>query len=395
MGGIDLTSLLSPTTIQGFLASSWGRRPFLVHPTRPDRFEGLLNLAEFEFLMSAVATPGWVGIVKDVNRPPSREQLTRDGTIDVAGIQKAIEANHSLLLNKVHRLHPATGKLCRQLTADFRSAGVVLRRPIRANAYYTPPHSQGFAPHYDDHEVLVMQLHGTKLWRIHKEVKWPRKPMGEPLGADAISANPQEITLHTGDVFYLPRGFVHEALATDGSSLHVTLSIEAANWSHVLERLIDLEDRLGEPLPIGFCSGGVPQASDRARVGEIGGNMISWPALNRAIADIYNSTFLEGDLPPDGLLTRAESNTRIELDTYLATGDGIFANLELDGDAVILRLAGAALRAEKSSMPLFRSVCNRKPFRLRDLGSPPDALALMDLALELIKRGVLVVTSNS
>jgi hypothetical protein len=173
--------------------------------------------------------------------------------------------------------------------------------------------------------------------------------------------------------------------------LHLTLSVQAATWSDVFERLIDLEDRLGEPLPVGFCAGGVPQASDKASVGEISGSMRSWPGLNRAIADVYNSTFIEGDLPPNGLLARGQLDVAVEPDMWLAAAEGVSANLEIEGDAAVLRLAGAALRAEKRAAPLFKSLCEGKPFRLRDVAAHGDAPALTDLAQELVKRGVLVI----
>jgi bifunctional lysine-specific demethylase and histidyl-hydroxylase NO66 len=341
-----------------------------------------------------VAAPGWLSFVKDVVRPPSREQMTRDGTLDVAAIHRAVADKQSLLLTKVHRLHRPTGLLCRQITADFRSAGIVLRKPIRANAYFTPPRSQGFAPHYDDHDVLVLQLSGDKLWRIHGEAaNWPRKPMLDALPPGALNPKPQEVILRAGDVFYLPRGFVHEALAQDSASLHLTLSVQAATWSDVFERLIELEDRLGEPLPVGFCAGGIAQASDRARVGEIGAGMGRWPEVGRAIADIYNSTFSEGDLPPNGLLAQRVADFEISPDTWLVAADGVSANLEFDGDTAILRLGGAALRAEKRAAPLFKNISSGQRFRLRDLGSAADAMALADLVQELVRRGVAVIVS--
>ena len=305
---LNLASLLAPTSVQDFIKSSWSRGAFLARPKQNNRFTFLLDLTEFEFLLSAVATPGWFSFVKEVVRPPSREQLTRDGTLDIAAIHRALSDNQSLLLNKVHRLHRPIGLLCRQLTADFRAAGIVLRKPIRANAYFTPPRSQGFAPHYDGHDVLVLQLHGEKLWRLHGEAaKWPRKPMLDALPASALKHSPQEVLLQAGDVFYLPRGFVHEAVARDSASLHLTLSLQAATWSDVLERLIELQDQLGEPLPVGFCEGGVPRESDKARIAEFGGRLSLWPGLNRAIADTYNSTFIEGDPPANGLLGRSMS----------------------------------------------------------------------------------------
>lgn len=39
---------------------------------------------------------------------------------------------------------------------------------VGANAYLTPPNSQGFAPHYDDIEAFVLQIEGRKRWKLYK-----------------------------------------------------------------------------------------------------------------------------------------------------------------------------------------------------------------------------------
>lgn len=39
---------------------------------------------------------------------------------------------------------------------------------VGANAYLTPPNSQGFAPHYDDIEAFVLQIEGRKKWKLYK-----------------------------------------------------------------------------------------------------------------------------------------------------------------------------------------------------------------------------------
>ena len=392
---ITLASLLTPTSVQSFLGSFWTRTPFLGRADQNERFSDLLNLAEFEFLLSSVAAPGWLSFVKDVVRPPSREHLTRDGTLNIGAIYEALADNQSLLLTKVHRLHPPIGLLCRQLTADFRTAGLVLRKPIRANVYFTPPRSQGFAPHYDDHEVLVLQLYGEKRWRIYGEAaKWPRKPMLDPLSTDGLRSKAQELTLQTGDVLYVPRGFAHEAEAQERSSLHLTLSVQVATWFDVFERLCELEDRLGEPLPIGFCSGGNPQASDKALAAGISNTIPHWSALSQAMIDVFNSTFLEGDMPPGGNLARADAGIAIGPNTWLAANKGIFASLELTVNAAILRLPGTSLRAERAAEPLFRKLCDCTPFRFGDLDNRADAADLTDLVQELLRRGILTISSR-
>lgn len=38
---------------------------------------------------------------------------------------------------------------------------------VGANLYLTPPGTQGFAPHYDDIEAFVVQIEGSKLWKVY------------------------------------------------------------------------------------------------------------------------------------------------------------------------------------------------------------------------------------
>ena len=39
---------------------------------------------------------------------------------------------------------------------------------VGANVYLTPPGTQGFAPHFDDVDVFLLQLEGKKHWRLYK-----------------------------------------------------------------------------------------------------------------------------------------------------------------------------------------------------------------------------------
>lgn len=386
---IDLTALLSPTSVQSFVQSHWAKAPLLVRADIKHRFESVLNLATFEFLMTSVPAPGWLSFVGSGVRPLARDQLTSDSTINMSAILKELDEKKSLLLVNVHRLDPKVGALCRQIADDFREQGLVLGKPVRANAYFTPPRAQGLEPHYDDHDVLVLQLHGSKRWRIHHEVKWPRRPMAGPLPREFVKAQPQELVLSPGDVLYLPRGFVHEAAAMETSSLHLTLSVHAATWANVIERLVELEDRLGEPLPAGFFTGAASQASDRATVARIAGGMGQSALLNRAMNEILNRVLIDADMPANGQLSRIGGDARIEPDAWLALADGLSAKLEQEGEVPVLRVSGAAFSADPRAAAFFGAVCAGKPFRLCDLNAGPNVPALVVLAQQLMKRGIL------
>jgi hypothetical protein len=130
---------------------------------------------------------------------------------------------------------PAAAVLCRGLEAR-------LGCPVQANAYYTPARAQGFAVHHDTHDVLVLQVAGSKRWRLYSPVvalplknqKWSPElgaEVGEPI---------EDFLLEAGDTLYLPRGWPHEAFTSDGESMHITIGL------HPPSRLDALRAALGD-----------------------------------------------------------------------------------------------------------------------------------------------------
>lgn len=114
---------------------------------------------------------------------------------------------------------------------------------VGANAYLTPPDSQGFAPHYDDIEAFILQTEGKKHWRIYKpriENETLPRVSSKNFDQDEIGAPIMEITLEAGDMLYFPRGYIHQGVTIDGQhSLHVTVSMyQKHSWADLFEKLI-------------------------------------------------------------------------------------------------------------------------------------------------------------
>ena len=105
-----------------------------------------------------------------------------------------------------------------------------LDHPVQVNAYLSPPGTKGLELHFDYHDVFVVQLDGSKRWRIWEPLDRTRLPVrGGPeirrptlaeLGAPAL-----DIELRSGDCLYLPRGFPHAAESLDDASAHLTVGV--------------------------------------------------------------------------------------------------------------------------------------------------------------------------
>lgn len=81
-----------------------------------------------------------------------------------------------------------------------------LGHPCQANAYLTPPGSQGFALHSDSHDVIVFQTFGAKEREVHDD------------------GGAHQVMMVPGTSIYLPTGAPHMARTQETASLHVTVA---------------------------------------------------------------------------------------------------------------------------------------------------------------------------
>ena len=99
---------------------------------------------------------------------------------------------------------------------------------VGANMYLTPGGTQGFAPHYDDVEVFIVQLEGKKRWRLYEPINQsdvlPR--FSSPnFSQEEIGEPTLDVVLEAGDLLYFPRGTIHQGNChEDAHSLHITFS---------------------------------------------------------------------------------------------------------------------------------------------------------------------------
>lgn len=136
-----------------------------------------------------------------------------------AKLRDLLKQNASVVMNRIQDLSPPVRRLAAQME-------VALNQKLNVNGYMTFGAGGAFAMHYDPHDVLVLQIYGTKHWFIYED------PEPLPTYEDkkkAAKPAPREVAFETilqpGDVLYVPRGFYHRAAVTDTDSVHLTFGI--------------------------------------------------------------------------------------------------------------------------------------------------------------------------
>ena len=229
-----------------FAAEHWGRRPLLSTAAElPTSFDDLLSADAVDELVSErglrtpflrVAKSGTTLADKTFTAPGGVGAGVADQVSDDKLVQLFADGS-TMVLQALHRVWPPVLTLCQQLAED-------LGHPVQANAYVTPPQSQGFSHHYDVHDVFVLQVGGEKRWRIHRPVH--PAPLRDQPWTDHRSAVAQEAqaeplldaVLRPGDCLYLPRGYLHAATALGGVSTHVTIGVHTWTRFSLAEQLV-------------------------------------------------------------------------------------------------------------------------------------------------------------
>ena len=244
----------------------WARRPLLTRAEDTgNSFTDLLDLPAVDELLSrrGLRTP-FLRIAKDGAVVEARRFTTSGGAGAEVADQVSSEAvlrlfadGSTVVLQGLHRLWPPLIEFADQLAAD-------LGHPTQVNAYITPPSSRGFSPHYDVHDVFVLQVAGEKHWTIHEPVLPDplRTQVWTDRSAEVAAAAEHEpvidAVLRPGDALYLPRGYLHSARALGAISAHLTVGIHSVTRWAAAESVLDLvralatEDRsLRGSLPLG------------------------------------------------------------------------------------------------------------------------------------------------
>jgi ribosomal protein L16 Arg81 hydroxylase len=256
----DLARAIAPVSVESFFAEYFEKKHLVVRHDDPGYFNALLDVADIDQVLTQTIVP--VEDLSMVNNGTaiSPEEISQDsGYIDPVLVSQKFAEGGTIILPQLQRRLPKLAAFCRALETVFSC-------DVQTNIYLTPDNAQGFRTHYDSHDVVVLQTHGSKTWKIYES------PLSLPLRSQAFTPNgfvPGEVidtfTLHAGDMCYVPRGVVHDAIATDEMSLHITTGLLGPRWVDLLVeglmKLAQQDPAFRASVPPGFANDGFDMAA--------------------------------------------------------------------------------------------------------------------------------------
>jgi len=386
--------IIHPVGAASFLGDYWDRQPLVIERGNPDYYAGVLSLADIDSIVGfGQLKYTQLKIARVEHAQPDKVfYVDGDSTSDTNRLFHSYAQGDTVALNFAQCYWEPAARICSALEDFFHF-------PAGANVYLTPRNSQGFPPHFDSHDVFVLQVEGTKRWRIYPSRK--ELPCGmedtKPIPREQLVEPPREFELTAGDLLYIPAGYVHEAHTTDASSIHVTVGVRPYRWTDLLGELLAAASQenseLRRALPAGFMHGqAVGPMADRlaALIGTLAGSARIESGIGR-----LRERLIERKRPlPDAHFRSLDQVDQIDLDTLVAKREGMLCHVARKPDCVEIAFPGNRMKGPLEVEPAFRFIADSKQaFSVRAL---PDILSdgsKLVLVKRSIREGLLTISS--
>jgi lysine-specific demethylase/histidyl-hydroxylase NO66 len=308
-----------------------------------------------------------------------------EGGLDLARVRDGFADGYTIVLNGLEQYVRTIGTLshCIEVELNF---------PTRVNGYITPPGSTGFVPHFDPHDVLILQISGSKVWRLSDGALVAPHEMQVRKAVDTTDLSlATELCLDAGDVLYLPRGQVHGAETQSEPSVHLTVGMHAPTVltliTHVLHSLSLSDDRVHARLPPRHLDNAQVRASLGGLVSHIARVIEEPSAIADGLAAMEDVLVRRGRCPPVGQVCDAVA---IDGRTRVMKYQPLYSRVIPVAGQVALQFAQLLVRVspDHEAALQFLSRCTG-PFRVCDLPGL-TAEQQTELARTLITTGFLV-----
>jgi hypothetical protein len=411
-----LDHLLTPVTPGELLQTYWERRMLHLERGEPAWYQGLVSREDVDrILATGKDHPDFtVSLIQNgVIVHQDGDHVRRFGHGDALQVERldpqSLYAHHAAGATiRIYRLErhltpvwALAADLERQLSAD-----------VSVNLYMTPPGSQGFRVHQDLHDVLVLQIAGSKRWQIyepphelpverpvqaHRKLHERRFPFdGAEGAAPPDPATMREVTLRAGDLLYLPRGFPHAA-ATDGEgSLHLTVGLTPLTFHdlvvHAVTRRLGEERMLRCGLTPGFITDPTVAenlANQGPELARVAATALTAEWLRESLEDLANRSLYHRRPVTVGQMEDARRLPELKLESRVEVRHGVAARLETRGDTVFLFYSGRVLSFPARAGDLLESILRARRFTVGEIETRLGDQSRLMMARQLMKEGFL------
>jgi 50S ribosomal protein L16 3-hydroxylase len=235
----SLESLISPMKMEDFYKYYESNTPFVINGSS----DITPKLTSHRFLKSINSLfESWPKKV-NVHLP---DLLDESSSIDVStqDARKMFRNGSPLLFNDANDHCDLLNSFLTNLIDELGLSKMTYGR----NLLYLTPKGYGAEPHFDQNINFILQIHGSKTWRISRNTQVynpltrhrigcePDAELASYLNCELPQEMPsdyEEYNLAPGSLLFLPRGAWHSTLATE-DALSINFTLSAPTWIDIL-----------------------------------------------------------------------------------------------------------------------------------------------------------------
>lgn len=274
----DLGSLLPDFPLDELAQSSDGAT-LRVGRASPEVIDRLQPERLLERLLVAVDMgPGNLKLVRDQVFVPSTEVLLGDlrptgrTSINPGAVARLLDDGFTLVIDGSDLRDEASMRLAESVERIFGCM-------VNTNTYISRRPTMSFGAHWDDQEVIILQLLGCKDWTVEAPAALSMNKTWH--GSGTTSQTVWSGTVAPGTALYVPRGWGHRVRAIDELSFHHTVTIPRHNGVAAFESMLERARATGG----GGSRMGVPIVAEASFGAEVGlGELVSDDAVRWSLA---------------------------------------------------------------------------------------------------------------
>jgi ribosomal protein L16 Arg81 hydroxylase len=182
------------------------------------------------------------------------------GYIDLDSIREAFAEGATYKFSQPEHWHERIAELIAGLRPSFRGQ-------TEAFVFLCPPDIVAMPAHMDGSHVFVLQVAGKKVWHVANPDETTTGLPERYRTSDIDPSRRIDFELEPGDVLYLPHGTPHYAMAKEGNSIHIAITVEEPTTRELADVVLadSLATQAAAALEGEYLRYGPSEAAERTR----------------------------------------------------------------------------------------------------------------------------------
>lgn len=387
----EFEQLINPISLKEFVNRYWEKEELIIKRRNSTFYKDLLSMDSIDTIIDQHRQNGDNFRITKSSEPVFPHQyLNADGSYNLKKLYALYADGYSMVLRRIDQHWPSVKTLCHNLRET-------MSHHVKTNMYLTPPKSIAYLPHTDDHDVLILQISGTKHWNLYDTLyETPLVDSDQPPLNKDMLFNVREVTMEAGDFMYIPRGVPHHASTTDESSLHLTIGIFPVQIIDLITKCIKAQAYhnidLRKALPFGYLKDdSLKQSLANFNWKNIETQLAQESIQSQIQNNLENELSIHQKLLPSTQFKAIDSISSISLQTKCKKRTNIYCKVEYRSSSCRIIYNGNIIVGPIEALPVFEFIRDtNNNFLLKDLPIENDNHKIK-LVSKMVRGGLVTI----